>query len=124
MTSAQLLEEIDEAPAASPSPAPAADAAPMEDVPAADAAAAPAKDENKMDTDEAKPAETKKVKINRQDLKIESFTTGGVDTQTLNAYFEKEVAMATQVRTTDDTTQQAASLLPRHRVSIDEPFHV
>lgn len=121
VTSAQLLEEVEVEEAAAPAPAPAAAAAaaPMEDVPAADAA--PKVDGDKMETDEAKAdaaaaspvaaasptaAETKKkVKINRTDLKVESFSTGGLDQAALNTYFEREVAMATQDRQIFETMQ-------------------
>lgn len=114
VTSAQLLEEVEvdepaasPAPATSPAPAAAAPAAgeKMEDVPPADAAAAAPKSEDKMEdaaaASAASPsnaADKKKVKIRREDLKVESFSTGGLDQAQLNAYFEREVAMATQVR--------------------------
>jgi len=42
------------------------------------------------------------VKVVRSDLKVESFSAGGVDQSTLNAYFERETAMATQVRFTPE----------------------
>jgi len=83
----------------------------MEDVnapPAGDAAAAasPKADADKMETDEPKNSAEppKKVKIVRHDLKVDSFTTGA-DTATLNAYFEREVAMATQDRMIFETNQ-------------------
>jgi len=129
VTSAQLLEEVEEAeasPAPSASPAPATAASPMEDVagaaPAADAAAGAAKPDA-METDAtpdataapaaaaaspaagaaaAAPAK-KAVKIQRQDLKVESFSTGGVTSEQLNQMFEREVAMATQVSTAHNT---------------------
>lgn len=108
VTSAQLIEEIEEV-ATAAAAAPAAAGAPMEDVaPTADGASTPKADADKMEdvpapaadgkaAEPAAAAAPKKVKVSRQDLKVESFTTGGLDNAALNAYFEKEVAMATQV---------------------------
>jgi len=134
VTSAQMIEEVEEEVTPSPPPAaaapaqpqPASDAAPMEtdeQKPAGDAAAAPKPDSDKMETDEQKPAEAaptaaapaqpaaaaappaKKIKVRREDLKVESFLNNGADQKTLNAFFEKEVAMATQDRSIHETNQ-------------------
>jgi len=123
VTGAQLIEEIEEVEASpSPSPAPAAAAAPMEDVAAAADPAAAAPKSDAMETDEAKAAADaaaspapsaspaageakKKVKVKKEDLKVESFTTGGLDQATLNQLFEREVAMATQDRVIFETMQ-------------------
>jgi hypothetical protein len=44
----------------------------------------------------------KKVTVKKSDIKVESFSTGGLDQALLNQLFEREVAMATQVRTHND----------------------
>ena len=115
VSSAQLIEEIEEdakkdgksedvtmGDAAAPAAAPAAAAA----SPTANGEAE--KKEEKMDTSEAgteagkdvpPAAAVAKKKVKHADLKVESHPAGGLDGATLTAYFEKEAAMANQVRT-------------------------
>ena len=104
VSSAQLIEEIEgEAKAddvamadASAAAAPAA---------AADAAGGEKKEE-KMDTSDVGTEAGKEVpaaaaaakkKVKHADLKVDSFSSGGLDGATLTQYFEKEAAMANQV---------------------------
>ena len=107
VSSAQLIEEISESgeakaedvnmadPAAASSPAGSADA---------DAEQKEAKmDTNDVGTEAGKEvpaaAAAAKKKVKHADLKVDSFSTGGLDGATLTQYFEKEATMANQVAT-------------------------
>jgi heat shock protein 4 len=139
VTNAQLLEEVDE-PSASPPPQQAPTAQPMDTTAetagaaaggaSAEAPKAGAAEGEKMEDEPKKEpsaepsaspsaAESKK-KIKRSDLKVESWFVGGLDQQTLNAFFEKEANMATQVTKTQQLYPSVA-FVPS---SVDDSFRV
>lgn len=134
VTSAQLIEEVKEEPAA-PAPAAAATAAapaagatpaaspspaatgdemdeekPADGKPAPAAAAANAAGD-KMETEPtAKKDEVKKVKVKKTDLKYDSFFTAGLEEPTINQYFERETIMQNQDRLIHETHEARNNL--------------
>lgn len=83
-----------------------------EDKPADDAAAADdadKKDDTAMDTEE-EPAKKKKKKIRRSDLKVITFTTGGLNEANLQKLFETETEMATADRVVFETNEARNAL--------------
>jgi len=122
VTSAQLVEEIIE-PVLPANNTPKTEDTPMPDQNAADKAAnsPPPATDGKMDTapDQAakaaeKPAtpapEVPKTKVKREELKVESYFTGGVDSATLSHWFEREVQMSNQDRIIFETNESRNSL--------------
>lgn len=81
------------------------------DKPADDAADADKKDDAAMDTSaEEEPAKKKKKKIRRSDLKVVTFTSGGLNEPNLQKLFESELEMATADRVVFETNEARNAL--------------